>query len=494
MIRPVLPRRRAPQLHTWLIVVGVLLAAPMISIAMIYVGIPPLLLVAAAVAAAGVVLVGRSSAPIESGILLMVVAALTLSAIYLPTGRNSELVISLVLALALLTFWFLQMLVVERKIALKPSPVNRPLLAFVAVSIVSYLWSLVMRDELLFVWPSFPVVQIAALVVNICLPLVLLLVANHYDHQRWIQRLMVAFLGLSILATALYLFSPSTHALIFGRGTSGLWSMWAAVMAYGLALFARGLKPWQRLLLLIFTGLQVYLYFFVTRNWVSGWLPMGVACAVLTLMRSRRLFFVCLVAGLIYGALNFDALYESTFVAQEAEGSGSARVQLWVTNLTHVRNHPLFGMGPAGYAPYNMTYHASDARSTHNNYFDILAQVGIVGALIFIWLALTLLRVGWQGWRALSGRRDLLEAFSAAAFAGLIGALVGMMLGDWVLPFAYNTTISGFDNAVLTWVFLGCMVGLHRRYVVERRAGGAGGTGGADGAKGADRGDGEENV
>ncbi len=38
--------------------------------------------------------------------------------------------------------------------------------------------------------------------------------------------------------------------------------------------------------------------------------------------------------------------------------------------------------------------------------------------------------------------------------------MVGMMLGDWVLPFAYNQTIAGFDNAAFTWILLGAMVAL----------------------------------
>ncbi|MEJ2557924.1 MAG: hypothetical protein P8186_17195 [Anaerolineae bacterium] len=37
-----------------------------------------------------------------------------------------------------------------------------------------------------------------------------------------------------------------------------------------------------------------------------------------------------------------------------------------------------------------------------------------------------------------------------------------MMLGDWVLPFAYNQTIVGFDHSVYTWLFLGGMVSLYR--------------------------------
>jgi hypothetical protein len=63
--------------------------------------------------------------------------------------------------------------------------------------------------------------------------------------------------------------------------------------------------------------------------------------------------------------------------------------------------------------------------------------------------------------RELSGRRDFEEAFANATLAGCVGALVAMMLGDWVLPFAYNQTITGFDNASYTWIFLGGMVSLY---------------------------------
>jgi hypothetical protein len=107
-----------------------------------------------------------------------------------------------------------------------------------------------------------------------------------------------------------------------------------------------------------------------------------------------------------------------------------------------------------------MTYHPHDARSTHNNYFDILAQTGVIGFTIFIAVIFSLLKVGRQTLRRYRGQRDFSEVFAAVTLSGVGGALVGMMLGDWVLPFAYNETIGGFDNAVLTWGMLGGMVAL----------------------------------
>jgi O-antigen ligase len=119
-------------------------------------------------------------------------------------------------------------------------------------------------------------------------------------------------------------------------------------------------------------------------------------------------------------------------------------------------------MGPAGYAVYYMTYNPNDARSTHNNYFDVLAQTGIIGFGVFIWLMGTYVITGNRLRRVLAKRRNFEEAFAVATLAGCFGVLTAMMLGDWVLPFAYNQTISGFDNACFTWIFLGGMISLHQ--------------------------------
>jgi O-antigen ligase len=102
-----------------------------------------------------------------------------------------------------------------------------------------------------------------------------------------------------------------------------------------------------------------------------------------------------------------------------------------------------------------MTYHPRDARSTHNNYFDVLAQTGVVGLLAFAALAATAIAVALRARRAVRGRGDMREAFANAALAGLPAAFISMMLGDWVLPFAYNVTIMGFDHAIHTWLVMG---------------------------------------
>lgn len=187
---------------------------------------------------------------------------------------------------------------------------------------------------------------------------------------------------------------------------------------------------------------------------------MFVGIGVLTFFRSRRLFVVFCVGLLVIAFDRLDDLYKTIILANVDEG-GLERLELWERNFRHVLNHPIFGMGPAGYAIYNMTYHPEDARSTHNNYFDVLAQSGIIGLVLFVTLLSVFVRIIRQTQRLLHGRRNFEEAFANAVLAGCLSAIVAMMLGDWVLPFAYNQTISGFDNAIFTWMMLGGGVALY---------------------------------
>ncbi len=447
-------------LITAAVVGGVLLIIPAIIYMYVLGRLDPLLMIAGLL---GVVIALRMLKVQErnaKGIVLLLFSAALLSFVSLPTGRESRIPISMVLALGLVGSWLFSMLFSKPPTRLKPSPINRPLLGFVAVSILAYFWSLVFRDPNLYIWSSFPFVQVASLTVNILLPLTLLFVANQVTEVKWLKYLTGLVIIFAAVTPLLYFIDNRIFDFFFYRGTRGLFSMWAAVLTYGLALFHKDLKPWQRGLLLMIVAVLVFRYFIVGRSWVSGWLPMGVALLILTWLRSRKLFVALSFAGLIYLALNFNYYYQNIVVAEEEGGSGTGRVELWLTNLNHVANHPLFGMGPAGYAIYNMTYHREDARSTHNNYFDILAQTGVIGMTIFLALMLRLAQVGWQSLRRRKGRGDFEEVFAAATISGLAGVIIGMMLGDWVLPFAYNETIAGFDNAVLTWVLLGGMVAL----------------------------------
>jgi O-antigen ligase len=444
------------------IVAGLLLLGLVMGILIARGRLDPMLLLAGAVGTLGL-FAWRRVGRFEHGILAIALAAGLLNFFTLPTGTQSRIVISLLIALALASLWLLEMLVTTKRIALEPSPINKPLLAFVVISVVAYLWSTLLRDPLVFVPDSFPLVQGAALMVNILLPLLALLVFNKIKEVVWLRWLVWIMIGLGVFKLLSIQFNLPT-AVMIDNGSRGVFAAWVGAMIYSQALFNEELPLWKRLLLLALLAVWVYWYFIKYVLWFSGWVPLMVACALITLMRSKKLFVVVALIALVYVGINYNFYSQKLYEAKVTQGD-LERLDLWQMNLEHVVRHPLFGMGPAGYAVYNMTYHPEDARSTHNNYFDVLAQTGIVGLGAFIWMFIAFIRVGIRSFRALAGRRDFEAAFASATLAGCIGALVSMLLGDWVLPFAYNQTITGFDNAAYTWIFLGAMVSLD--YIVR---------------------------
>ena len=128
----------------------------------------------------------------------------------------------------------------------------------------------------------------------------------------------------------------------------------------------------------------------------------------------------------------------------------------WIVTSQHL----LLGTGPAGYAVYYMSLFPNQAMATHNNYIDIIAETGIIGTFFYIWLMGGLV---WQGLKVvqrLRGRQDFKEALAVAAFGGLIGCIVIMAFGDWMLPFAYTQTIAGFNYTIYSWLFIGALLAL----------------------------------
>jgi O-antigen ligase len=155
--------------------------------------------------------------------------------------------------------------------------------------------------------------------------------------------------------------------------------------------------------------------------------------------------------------------------------SWGGRQTLYRATLDLVKGHPILGLGPAAYRYYGFTRWLSSGIghalwlqprvSSHNNYIDIYAQMGLVGLALFAWF---LLEVGRLGWRLAPRFQptgapvggDFEAGYVQGALAGLAGTLVAMMLGDWFLPLVHNIGFPGFRTSALAWMFLGGLVAL----------------------------------
>jgi O-antigen ligase len=126
--------------------------------------------------------------------------------------------------------------------------------------------------------------------------------------------------------------------------------------------------------------------------------------------------------------------------------------------------NPVLGLGPAAYRvyagqeplPYRDALWYYPQISSHNNYVDIVAQFGLLGMGLFVWLAVTLHR------HAVAVARTRADGFGSGYARGMVAVwvstLVIMFLADWALPFVYNIGYEGFQASILVWLFMGGLV------------------------------------
>ncbi len=373
----------------------------------------------------------------------------------LPTGTQSRIVASLVLTAVLVALWIGRAVVLKQPLLPRRSRVIRPIVAIIVISFVSYLWSLAFRDPLVVVWRTWPIVQLGGLGVMLLLPAAFLLTFNNITAVRWVHYLFGAMIAVGICSLAV----DYGHLPITFINTRGLFSLWFVALVYGQLLFNRHLRLWQQLALGLVLALWLYRKLMVETYWLAGWFPALVAMGIITFFRSKRVAVLMALVALAVLAWKWGYIND-VILARESAESGVTRWAAWQQNWIVTGRHWLFGTGPAGYAAYYMTYFPKAAMATHSNYIDLLSQLGIVGLGAYLWLLGTLGFTGWRLVNRVGGRGDGVAGFACGMLGGYGGVVVAMALGDWLVPFVYTQTITGYDYAVYSWIWLGALAGL----------------------------------
>jgi hypothetical protein len=435
---------------------GVLLAAPVVGLAVIR--LSPIVVFVLLLFPLAVVMIHKTLPRFELGPVIILFAALFLP-FHLSTGTESRLVDSFLLTLLFFGNWVVHIMV-DKQHKFVATPVNKPIIAFVVVVFVSIIWGNLFMDPLVDpknLSSKFFFVQMATALTIVMLPGALLLTVNHINHPRYLK-LMVGFMLVAGVLAA-------SHRLgwqrFYAPNDEGLFSMWIIGLSLGLALFVKNINRLHQIALISLAGVWFYLRFFEGITWLAGWLPSVIIITILLFSRSKKLFFVVLLIFAVYIAANFD-YYAGDVLEAETSESGNTRMAAWEANWRVTSQHLLLGTGPAGYAAYYMSYWPNEAMATHNSMLDILAQFGVVGWALIMWIFGTLIWKGYRLRQRLVGRGDFMEALANITFAGTISTLVIAFFGDWLVPFTYTQTIAGFDYIVISWLFIGTMIVIDR--------------------------------
>ncbi len=377
-----------------------------------------------------------------------------------PSGLN----VTMILIGLLLGLWLLDMIVSQRQIQLVPSRTVWPLLTFLVVAVISF--GVGQLPWLNFALHAPLGAQLGGLSIIVLSVGTFLLVANQMHDLRWLSWLSWAFLaigGLSVLVRSVFpvLGLPSL-GLFQPVGT--VFYVWLVAMAFSHAIFNGDLHPGWRLALGGLVLVTLYILFILKFEDKSGWLSVFVCIAAIITARSWR-------AGLaLVPVAALSALYLWSRLVGTDEYSISTRFDAWLIMGQIIKINPFLGLGFANYYWYTPLFPIRGyavSFNSHNNYVDIVAQMGLVGLICFLWL---LWEIGWLGWQL---RKQAPAGFAQAYVYGALGGLAGMvvagMLGDWVLPFFYNLGLNGFRSSMLGWLFLGGLVSLEQMGLSPRK-------------------------
>jgi len=391
-----------------------------------------------------------------------------------------------VLVIIGLSFWGFRILSKE-EIKFSHTPLGLPILSFIAICVLSLLWS------------SSPFISLKELALVLAGPLLYFIVTNNINDEQQINYIINALLIIGSLFGIYGIlqyngidFSFWTHNIgrqkVFGLfGNVNYFAEYLIVpLPIAVSIFFVSRNKFKKILLLIgILAMGASLTVTFTRG---SYLGFGVSLIFMTFLflfsqgknfikENKKIFIIILIAILVItllftlpNPLNKPGTVISKIkgrisVAQFTQGSSlNGRIAIWKFTAMMIKDHPLLGSGIGTYK-YNTLryqakffeqgqnrslYHHGFADKAHNEYLQLWAELGIIGLGIFIWLIISYFSYGLK---LLKKIRDDGSGYKKGIIIGLMGAVVAVLVdGIFGYPLHLPATI------VLFWLALGVTV------------------------------------
>jgi hypothetical protein len=358
----------------------------------------------------------------------------------------------------LIGLWLMDMLIIKRYFHFIKSRTLLPVVIFLVLSVISF----VMGQIPWFIFANQAPLdaQIGGFAIFVLSLLVMIATAHLIKDIKWLEIIVWFFIGFGTIYVFGRIFRlPVDRFYQFGFTAGSMFWTWLIALSFGQLIFNRGLKTSVKGFLLIVVLATFYVAIVQAYDWKSGWLPPLAVIAVIIGLRHPRLIYLAIPIGLV------AAGYLTSELIASDEYSWGTRVDAWIIVLTISRASPLLGLGFSNYYWYTPLFPIRGWRvsfNSHSQYVDLIAQVGILGLICFLWIFFEVGRLAW-------GLKDRLpdgfaKSYSYSVLAGVVGTLVAAFLVDWVLPFVYNIGFNGFRASILPWMFFGGLISVEQIY------------------------------
>ncbi len=375
----------------------------------------------------------------------------------LPGSRITQnLLLVELLPTVMIAVWWLGRLRAERS-PLVETRFNRPLALLVAWSIISLVASLTIHD------PSIPAehVKLSVSVGQILLiawPAGLYLVVANAKISEATARSVVRLIMILALPSFALPILPQAWRTYVG------WSIYFALAVSPLCLamsfdsrsIVRKLGLWALAALPLVYGILIGKAFL--------YVTIAVGLAVVAFLRAGKLLAAALPVALgiyVLSVAGSDSYIPTPLQPlvnverqQQSWGGRAGRIELAADAIRIWSRYPIFGVGPGNSWPFMHRYSVID--TPHNQYLNILLELGLVGLLLFLWFIAGALRTGFD---ALGSAGPGFPRTLVIGWLGLFsGMLVGGLTGDFIFHSIRNGGLGVFSGYYLQWVFLGMVV------------------------------------
>ena len=322
-------------------------------------------------------------------------------------------------------------------------PLLLPIILFVTYSLFSFFVGSLYLGENIF--PGFDNQRLADWKNYMIMPLLYLISYYNLRDRKWQYALFVllffSFLimdfkfrqSFSWVKHSRYMEESRVTGTLGFLGPNEFGSFHTIYTLFIIGLFLVDKHFWRRIayLILIFHNIYSLMYSF-SRGAYVGFL---VGLLFIGLVRTRKLLVLLFVFLLVWKSIvplsvvervegifleESDKTTESVSIG-DTKISTAGRAYHWHKTLEYFSISPIFGIG---FGSYNKL----TGWDTHNVYIKTLAEQGLIGLFIYLWLYLLALRSGWQLYR--KADEELVKAFGFGFLCAVVGSIVVNFFGD----------------------------------------------------------------
>lgn len=371
------------------------------------------------------------------------------------SGVGKSLCISEIMLGFLLVAWF-------AKYLLNALPKNRissgfyfPLALYLGYCCINVWNSYLFWDSHVNRQYQYPTVNVVELGLHFLSVGAFVMIATSISNKKWLRWVTIA-----VIAVGVYNCINDMCGGVFR-----ITPMWAVLLTFLPAGYAIAIAVdskysiFIRCICAIFVTLTLACVFVKDISWVSGWLGLFIALAVVLFIKNKRLFIICALVFCVFILCGRSFLHKN--VVQDSENGGDFdRFSLMLGSFKYATTFPL-GVGLGNYRTYNSFYYGdrwgtTSYTSAHGTYSQHLSEMGFPGLMLFLAVLISGFRWMLSNYRKMPS--GLSKTYLLAAIGQMAGIGVSAIIGDYIIPSYHNGGIGTFSTTVYSWLIWGLAI------------------------------------